>query len=42
MEPLLAGVRPGIGRNTPPTLGSVSMEAVQEASEIFIFANVEG
>ena len=40
-EPLSAGVRPGTGsrRDTPPVLGPVSMETIQETHEILIFAN---
>ena len=30
------------GGDAPPTLGSVSMETVQETSEIFIIADING
>ena len=30
------------GGDAPPALGSVSMETVQETSEIFIFADING
>ena len=44
MEPLSAGVASGrsSGGDTPPPFGSVSVETIQETSEILIFADVNG
>ena len=42
MEPLPAGAKPGKGsrREFPPSFGSVSVETIQETSEIIIFADI--
>ena len=44
MEPLLAGARTGEvpGGDFPQAFESVSVETIQETSEIFIFADIYG